>query len=277
MGQIKESIKWQNQAKNKNLGTDILYRIIMAAMAVCVPIVAYFGNLVYTVIESDIYKLVAKLKGDSSDDGTSYDYWSIKRVVSLVHDGSGDKGSLSSIWDALSPVHGALLGTLIFFAIALLLAVVIFFFALISKKKIPQLIISIVGLVSVIGMLICFKSIAAAIVNGTITIADFLSGVSGLFGSAVITQIIPYIAKFTVVQVSSGWFMLLFLYIGMIVWSGSYVLIESGEKSKASKQSVNKNRARFSAAQLTKNRELSSQTIAPLFFYIVIAKAFVKC
>lgn len=132
--------------------------------------------------------------------------------------------------DALSPVHGALLGTLIFFAIALLLAVVIFFFALISKKKIPQLIISIVGLVSVIGMLICFKSIAAAIVNGTITIADFLSGVSGLFGSAVITQIIPYIAKFTVVQVSSGWFMLLFLYIGMIVWSGSYVLIESGEK-----------------------------------------------
>ena len=209
----------KTKQKNKNLGTDILYRIIMAAMAVCVPIVAYFGNLVYTVIESDIYKLVAKLKGDSSDDGTSYDYWSIKRVVSLVHDGSGDKGSLSSIWDALSPVHGALLGTLIFFAIAL-----------ISKKKIPQLIISIVGLVSVIGMLICFKSIAAAIVNGTITIADFLSGVSGLFGSAVITQIIPYIAKFTVVQVSSGWFMLLFLYIGMIVWSGSYVLIESGEK-----------------------------------------------
>ena len=205
----------KTKQKNKNLGTDILYRIIMAAMAVCVPIVAYFGNLVYTVIESDIYKLVAKLKGDSSDDGTSYDYWSIKRVVSLVHDGSGDKGSLSSIWDALSPVHGALLGTLIFFAIALLLAVVI---------------ISIVGLISVIGMLICFKSIAAAIVNGTITIADFLSGVSGLFGSAVITQIIPYIAKFTVVQVSSGWFMLLFLYIGMIVWSGSYVLIESGGK-----------------------------------------------
>ena len=220
----------KTKQKNKNLGTDILYRIIMAAMAVCVPIVAYFGNLVYTVIESDIYKLVAKLKGDSSDDGTSYDYWSIKRVVSLVHDGSGDKSSLSSIWDALSPVHGALLGTLIFFAIALLLAVVIFFFALISKKKIPQLIISGVGLVSVIGMLICFKSIAAAIVNGTITIADFLSGVSGLFGSAVITQIIPYIAKFTVVQVSSGWFMLLFLYIGMVVWSGSYVLIETGEK-----------------------------------------------
>ena len=79
-------------------------------------------------------------------------------------------------------------------------------------------------------MLICFKSIASAIVNGTITIADFLSGVSGLFGSAVITQIIPYIAKFTVVQVGSGWFMLLFLYIGMVVWSGSYVLIESGEK-----------------------------------------------
>ena len=110
----------KTKQKNKNLGTDILYRIIMAAMAVCVPIVAYFGNLVYTVIESDIYKLVAKLKGDSSDDGTSYDYWSIKRVVSLVHEGSGDKSSLSSIWDALSPVHGALLGTLIFFAIALL-------------------------------------------------------------------------------------------------------------------------------------------------------------
>ena len=84
----------KTKQKNKNLGTDILYRIIMAAMAVCVPIVAYFGNLVYTVIESDIYKLVAKLKGDSNDDGTSYDYWSIKRVVSLVHEGSGDKGSL---------------------------------------------------------------------------------------------------------------------------------------------------------------------------------------
>lgn len=241
----------------------------MAAMAVCVPIVAYFGNLVYTVIESDIYKLVAKLKGDSSDDGTSYDYWSIKRVVSLVHDGSGDKGSLSSIWDALSPVHGALLGTLIFFAIALLLAVVIFFFALISKKKIPQLIISIVGLVSVIGMLICFKSIAAAIVNGTITIADFLSGVSGLFGSAVITQIIPYIAKFTVVQVSSGWFMLLFLYIGMIVWSGSYVLIESGEKSKASKIIRKQKTERgFSASQLTKKPgAVVSDDCSPFLLY----------
>lgn len=87
----------KTKQKNKNLGTDILYRIIMAAMAVCVPIVAYFGNLVYTVIESDIYKLVAKLKGDSNDDGTSYDYWSIKRVVSLVHDGSGDKGDRKSV------------------------------------------------------------------------------------------------------------------------------------------------------------------------------------
>ena len=44
----------KTKQKNKNLGTDILYRIIMAAMAVCAPIVAYFGNLVYTVIESDI-------------------------------------------------------------------------------------------------------------------------------------------------------------------------------------------------------------------------------
>ncbi len=225
----------KTKQKNKNLGTDILYRIIMAAMAVCVPIVAYFGNLVYTVIESDIYKLVAKLKGDSSDDGTSYDYWSIKRVVSLVHEGSGDKSSLSFY------MGRSVTGTLrraarhidILFAIALLFLVGcchILLCAYKQEEKIPQLIISIVGLVSVIGMLICFKSIAAAIVNGTITIADFLSGVSGLFGSAVITQIIPYIAKFTVVQVSSGWFMLLFLYIGMVVWSGSYVLIESGEK-----------------------------------------------
>ena len=33
----------------------------------------------------------------------------------------------------------------------------------------------------------------------------------------------------------------------------------------------------FQPLSLQKNRELSSQTIAPLFFYIVIAKAFVKC
>ena len=47
----------KTKQKNKNLGTDILYPIIMAALAVCAPIVPSSGHLVSTVIESDIYTL----------------------------------------------------------------------------------------------------------------------------------------------------------------------------------------------------------------------------
>ena len=57
------------KAKVKATGYDIGCRVVMALAAISVPIAAYFADLIYYVIESPVFKLLAQYSGNENDDG----------------------------------------------------------------------------------------------------------------------------------------------------------------------------------------------------------------
>lgn len=219
----KEKIK---RAKQRTTGMDVLYRIIMAAMAVAVPLTAIFSEFFHFILESQVFAIIAQLKGDTSDDGSTEDGISLYTIFNeFLGNADISKDSGGTIWAALEPVHTALICAVAFFAIALLVAVVVFFFSCFSNKKMPALIMSLVGLISMVGLYISFGKFAAPITDGTINLGSF-------FGSGFMYSLLQYVASFSELRLSTAATVMTIAYVIMICWSGAYVVIELGDKSK---------------------------------------------
>lgn len=203
---------------------NIVYRVVMAIMAVCVPIAAYFCNYIYYVTQSDLFVLLSQLKGDTQDTGETEDMWSLHRVVKellpLLKDSSlGGE----AVQNAIAPIRSALIAFVVFFALALVLALVVFFFSCFSRKMLVPLCIAGGGLLSMIGLRISFSYIAGPLLDGTVSLGDFFSNTIASFA-------VSMVAKLTIFQLSTGYFIMLFLFLGMVLWAGSNMLVEAGEK-----------------------------------------------
>lgn len=214
------------KAKNKDLGTNILYRLVLAVLAVGVPLSAFFSKIIYAVVDSTLFKILSSLQGKTDDNGSTAFNYSIKELVDLiraVQPDSSSSGMGSKIWASLSDIHAPLICVAVFFALALIIAVTIFIFNIFSKNRFVTLCLSGVGTVAMIAMLISFNAAASPILDGTISLAT-------LSGSAIFGGLLSYVASVSTLNLTSAWYIMLFLFIGMIVWSGAYLLIESGEK-----------------------------------------------
>lgn len=219
-------------AKGKqNKGSkDILYRLVMAVLAVCVPIAAYFCDYVYYVVQSDILKFFAQLQGNTSDTGETYDAISIHEFVRdylpLFDQHTDGTAEMAEI---LVPVKPAMISMAVFFVLAIVLAVVIFFFSCFSKKKIVPICLSAGGVLAMIGVRVSFHYIAVPFLDGTINLGSF-------FSNAIVAAIVPFLASVSKFNLTTGYFVMLFLFIAMTLWAGANKLIELGDKPKAEKK-----------------------------------------
>lgn len=220
------------KAKKKITGYDIGYRVVMALAAICVPIAAYFSNLIYYVVESPLFKLLAQVQGNSSDDGSTYGYLGFKmfvdKILPLIKESSENKTSLTSLLNELSAIKTPLIVTTVFFALAILLALAVVVSAVASNNRKVHFGISTAGLVSVIAMFISFRYVSAPIVSGTVNLGDF-------FESALMKALLPYVASVSTFHLSSAWVIMLVIFIGLVILSGANILIDAGESSKAKK------------------------------------------
>lgn len=220
------------KAKQNKGSKDILYRLVMAIMAVCVPLAAYFCDYVYYVVQSDVFKFLAQLQGNDSDTGETYDSVSIHRFVQdylpLFGESTDGAGGMSEI---LAPVKPAMISLAVFFVLAIVLAVVIFFFSCFSKKKIVQICLSAGGILSMIGVYISFHYIAVPFLDGTINLGSFSS-------NSILSAILPYLASVSQLRLTTGYFLMLFLFLGMALWASANKLIEIGDKPKSVKKNA---------------------------------------
>lgn len=209
---------------------DPLYRIIMAVLALCVPIAGYFSNFFYFVVQSDIFKLIAQFKGDNTDTGETEGFISFHKIVQeylpKLGEGAGDLSEMSEIISALKP---ALISFAVFLALAVVLALVVFFFSCFSKKKLAPLCISVGGVLAMIGVRASFHYIATPLLDGTISLSSF-------FESTLVSAVLPFIAKLSVLHLTTGYFLMLFLFIAMVLWAGANMLIALGDKPQKAKQ-----------------------------------------
>ncbi len=220
----------EKQKKQGIASKDPLYRIIMAILAVCVPVAAYFCDYFYYVVQSDMFKFLAQLKGNTSDTGETYDTVSLNKIVQeyipLV---SEYADGASGIAETLAPLKSAAISFAVFFVLAIVLAVVVFFFSCFSKKKIVPLCLSAGGVLSMIGVYASFHYIAAPILNGTISLSDF-------FTNPLVSAVLPFIASISEFRLTTGYFIMLFLFIAMALWAGANKLIVLGDTPKQVKK-----------------------------------------
>lgn len=208
---------------------DPLYRIIMAVLALCVPAAAYFSNYFYYVVQSDIFKLISQFKGNEADTGETYGFMSLHKFVQVyLPKFSESSDSASSIMESLLPLKPAMISFAVFFVAAILLALVVFFFSCFSKKKLIPLCISGGGVLAMIGLRVSFQHISAPLLDGTVSLTDF-------FESSIVSAVLPFIAKLTEFRLTTGYFLMLFLFIAMALWAGANMLIALGDKPQKNK------------------------------------------
>lgn len=222
------------KAKKNKAPKDILYRLVMAVLSLCVPIAAYFNEYIYAVLESDIFKFFAQLQGNTEDTGATSFSLSIRRVVTeFMPSFEGKSEGLSTAWQTLEPIHAALICTAVFFVLAILLAVVIFFFSVFSRKKTVPLCIALGGLLSMIALYISFNAAATPMLDGTMSLSAF-------FNTSVVASLLAGLNSFSTIRLSTGYFVMLFLFIAMALWAGANKLITLGEKPQTTAKSAEK-------------------------------------
>lgn len=214
----------EKQKKQGIASKDPLYRIIMAILALCVPIAGYFSNYFYYLVNSSVFKFLAQMQGDTADTGDTYDFVSLQEIVQLLAPNFG-KGStdMSGLLDSVSELKPALISFAVFFVLAIVLALVIFFFSCFSKKKLAPLCIAVGGVLAMIGIRVSFHYVSAPILDGTVSLSNF-------FENPIITAVLPFIAQVAELRLTTGYFLMLFLFIAMALWAGANMIIALGDK-----------------------------------------------
>ncbi|MBR4858773.1 MAG: hypothetical protein IKU08_06260 [Clostridia bacterium] len=205
-----------------------LYRIVNALLAATVFPVAIFVDLV-------LFKLSTSFANAGLEESIS-----IKFIIDVItgkeamwHDLIFSDSSKGFTWPAaLDPIKGRLITCLVCFVLVILISLFIIIWSCCSNKRIPVLAASAGGLVSTIVMIACFNSAAALLIDGTINLFSVFSGgwLVSLVGNFVSVD------KLMLGGIQNGF---IFIFIGLLVWTGAYYLIEIGdteeEKTKARK------------------------------------------
>ncbi len=204
----------------KNIG----YRIIMAILAICVPIITYFSEFVYMVWDSEVFKFIAQLQGNTADNGQTEQALSVRMFVEeLLPQMKGSESfNMETVLQSIEPIRAPLIACLVFLALAVVLALAVFFVSAFSKNRTVGTTLAGGGLLSMIGLSISFHYLAVPLLAGKVTIASFIP-------NALVAKIMSAAAKLSIFQLSTGFYLVLFLYIAMVLWGVANWLVALGE------------------------------------------------
>ena len=225
----------------------VVYRLVNILLAVAVfPCTLYLGFVHYGIALD-------------AADAAMVDSLTLMRIINIAR----GKDTLSSVIDMFSsdsgsflwptefaPINGKLLTFVICFAIMLVAALFIIIWSICTGKRIPVLVAAAIGFISNLVMTYSFNSAASKILSGDISLVDaFSSGgiISGLVGQF-----------FSVSQLYLDGFQNadMFLFIGLIVWTGIFFLSELGDedvkKEKAAKKAAKEAKKNAKAAKKAK-------------------------
>jgi len=207
----------------------IVFRIVTAALALCVIPAAYFLSF----LKFGFSAVVMNIADDIS----------ISRVVTALTDetspfngffsGSGGGNFFENEWvQSLMP---AAISFLVFFAIAIVLSLVIFFFAVFSNKRLVMTCLGGGGILAMLGAYISFGRFAAPLLDGSISVGNLIStkDLSALLSIAV--QFLGSAIKVDILQLTSATLMMTLIFAAIVIWGLAYILTED-ESEKAARR-----------------------------------------
>ncbi len=226
----------KNKIKRKTTGFDILYRVVTVIMAVAMFPLAYFSKLIFIVVmHEDLSSLLSAISGEE-DPGGTYLEWAIADIFDpssslslFINEDTSENLQLSMLWE--SPYLRAVLFAAIFFALALVLALVILGFAIFSNKVKVITGLSAGGLLAMAASWISFTSFFANPITSGETALSEVFDITGI-----IANIALGFVEVTTIKLEGAFFWVLFLMLGIFVWSVSVMIVNAGdEKEKAEK------------------------------------------
>ncbi len=217
----------------------IVDRIVCALLSFGVILAAFFAPLIHWFYQITVYGIANGLLGGvtgeyisgANDQGWTEDDYSLYNIYKLLKDFGVDIKELFAGNTEINPnleIFVPLIKpVLICFALALIIALVTAIVSLASKAKLPRMILSGAGIISLIFLKSSFDKLVLPIVSGKVTLGSLLD--------------IPWlgmITKIEVINLSGGWVMMIMLFAAIILWNLSYILT-SDEKNKTTKKKGN--------------------------------------
>lgn len=218
--------------KQKTTGFDILYRVVTAAMAIAMFPLVYFMNLIYFEIDHSNLSNILSLFTEKSDPGITYDYISLAGLgdyIDMIKSFVGNDINFNASEFFSNAVYRPVIVAAALLILALVIGLVILGFALFSNRAKIIAALSGAGLLSMIASYISFTTFFANhVVNGDISLAQLINS-----EDSIMTLIIGYIANISVLRLENAFFAVLFLMLGILVWSLSVIVVNaSDEKEK---------------------------------------------
>lgn len=217
-----------------------VYRIVNILLAIAVYPAVLFTDFIYFGIKLDMA------------DAAMVESITIKRIIDFF----AGKDPLSFLlkdstkpltWpEAFQPINARLIVCAVCLGLMVLIPIFIIVWSCITGKKLPMFIAGVSGIVIDIVMIACFNSAAKEILSGNINMIKAIVGnglLSSLFGGAF---------SINHLSLSGVQNALLFIYIGVAIWTAVYWLVDLGDPDAArEKQEAKEKKA---AKKASKNK-----------------------
>lgn len=233
-----------------------LYRIVNVLLAAAVFPIVVFLDFIKIRIGDGLGDLLGAFTGGSESSSLLpvglEEGISVKFIIDVLRgEGEGtfwhelilnttDSGEMNFAWpEALNDVKAHFITVAVCLAIVLIAAIFIIVWSLISNKRIPVIAATGTGIVALSVLRIVFEPISETL-RTSVSLTDFIGG------GGILSSLAGSLIKLEDVAIGSFWIILLFLFIGLGIWTASYYLIEIGDspEEKAAAQAKRTKKSR---------------------------------
>jgi hypothetical protein len=219
--------------KKKLTGFDIMYKVVTIILAVAMFPLCYFPTMIYLQMDhTQIANLWGELTSNETPElGVTYEEISLAKLPELIEtlsSFSSTEGSIN-IW-SYEHFRPAIVAA-VFLALALVLGLVVIGIAAFSRNVKAVAGVSAAGFISTLVSLGIFnEAFAKPIINGTVSLSELLN-IDNIIGSIAL----QYIGKISAISPREAFFSVMFIMLGICLWSLCVLLVNSSEEPKAVK------------------------------------------
>ncbi len=220
----------------------ILYRVIAAVAALLAFPALWFMKLLHITIELGF------------TEGFLDDSFSINDIYSFLGDKKFDPDTAfnfsENVTDVLAPLKTPAIITLVFLILTLVMVLAVFFCSALTNARKTNLVLSLIGAVSVIGLMTSFSSLTSLIIDGTVGIDKILNAVLADTGNIIGTiasllglgSAASALGTLKTFQLTSATMCVLFIFIFIALWTLAFILVDMDDVKapKAKKQKKQK-------------------------------------
>lgn len=219
----------------------ILYRVIAALAALLIIPAVWFLKMINFAIETPV--------------GIIADEFSLNEIYKMIQDfdfGSREFQMTERLAAVLAPLKAPAIITIVFIVLTLLMMVAVFVCSAFTNSRKLNLIFSVSGIVSTIGVMISFGKTTSLITEGPAGLDKIINALAADSESTIIKLITLFIGgigdavnsilRLLTLQLTDGTVATLFIFIFIALWTAAFMLIDMDENKipKQKKQTKKK-------------------------------------